>query len=111
MLMPSGFMNSSLKISPGWIGSRSFVRLFTRASMVVDDFDVMRLAISPNEANSPLVVDPNTMLPGAVALEGLQAVAGRNSKIVQSPSRMEVHQFPPRDPLDRAEPQHSSIAK
>jgi len=39
--------------------------------MVVHDFYVMRIAVMPVEANAPLIVDPNVVCPGAVALEQL----------------------------------------
>jgi hypothetical protein len=50
--------------------------------VIVDDFNIMRLAVSPHEANSPLIVDPNAMLTGSISLESLQAVARRNAKIL-----------------------------
>src|SRR5258708_846562 len=65
---------SSVSTSPGWIGMRAMSSLL---SMVVKDFyfvgswgRIVRL-----EANPPLVVDANAVLPFPVALQGLQTVA------------------------------------
>jgi hypothetical protein len=35
--------------------------------MIVDDFDFMRVAVSPSETDSPLIVDANAVAPGALA--------------------------------------------
>jgi hypothetical protein len=43
--------------------------------MVVDEFDVFRTFIRPYEANPPLVVHSDRVLPGSVTPEGLQTVA------------------------------------
>ena len=45
--------------------------------MVVDDFDLMRVAVAPHETDPELVVDPNAVLPGAVTLKSFQLVAGQ----------------------------------
>jgi hypothetical protein len=51
--------------------------------MIVHDFHVMRIAIAPCEADPPLVVDANAVLPLAVRAQGFQAIAGRNAKVAQ----------------------------
>src|ERR1019366_9045079 len=44
-------------------GSRSLLVIFVFTSlMIIDDLDAFRRAVAPDEANSPLVVDPDTML-------------------------------------------------
>src|SRR3546814_17462756 len=77
---PSGFMNSSRRISPGWVLIRIFLSsiLVRRADirpsvMIVDDFDVL-CAIVPDEADSILPVDPNAVLAFPVSLQGFQLV-------------------------------------
>ena len=42
--------------------------------MVVDDFNVVRAVVTPDEAHTPLVVDANAVLPLAIALQHLQLV-------------------------------------
>ena len=51
--------------------------------MVVDNFDLMGMFLKPEEADTPLVIDTNTVLPGAVALEGFKVIAGRISQVCQ----------------------------
>src|SRR5690606_9907621 len=56
----------------GWIGS------IRSTSVVVDEFDIFRTSIHPNEADSPLRIDPAAVLPSTVADQFLQPVTGRN---------------------------------
>jgi hypothetical protein len=51
--------------------------------MTVYDLDVMSPVLAPYEANAPLIVYPNAMLPAPVAFEGFQAIAGRRAEIAQ----------------------------
>jgi hypothetical protein len=53
--------------------------------VVVDDFDVERVARREPEADAPLVVDPDAELAFARAIERLQLVARRNAKVVDEP--------------------------
>lgn len=53
----------------------------------------MGLAVAPEEADSPLVVDADAVLAGAVALQGFEGVAGRNAKIVKALGGMEKEQL------------------
>ena len=71
----------------------------------------MRLAVSPDEANSPLVVYSDTVLPGTFRLERFQAVARRNTKFLQPLGGVEVQESAPGRTLDRPEPEYGSILK
>jgi len=51
--------------------------------VVVDNFDLMGIFFKPEEADTPLVIDPNTILPSAVAFEGFKVIAGRVSQVCQ----------------------------
>ena len=51
------------------------------ASVVVDDLDVVRIAIAPTKADAPLIVDTDAVLAGPVALELLQAITRRHSQV------------------------------
>ena len=51
--------------------------------VVVHDLDPVRAVLLP-EKQAPLVVDPDAVLPGAVALQRFELVAGRNPQIGQS---------------------------
>src|SRR3954464_14070837 len=72
---PIGVKNSSIRISPG-LG-------FGRSSVVVDDLDFVGMALSPDKANTPLIVDSDGMLPATIPDESFQPVAGRHPKILQ----------------------------
>jgi hypothetical protein len=38
--------------------------------MVIDDLDAFGIAAGPHEAQPPLVVDPDRVLPGTITLQG-----------------------------------------
>ena len=61
--------------------------------MVVHNLDFKSVCIDPPEADAPLVVDPNAVLPLAVTGKGLQAIAWDGSQIRQGRSRMNVVEF------------------
>jgi hypothetical protein len=64
--------------------------------VVIDDLKIVRIAITPNKTDAPLVIDPYAVRPGAIALEQFQLVARRYAKILQPSCLMEVQKFPPR---------------
>ena len=108
--MPSGTRNSSRSTSPGvTLGSRSPAvtsekstrssssrRIMLRAflTMVVHHFDGMR-AVSPDEAKSPLIVDPDAVLTPPSARQSLQPLGRRHPQIVQPNGRIEHPKLPP----------------
>jgi hypothetical protein len=49
--------------------------------VVVADLDLVRVAVLPDEADAPLVVDADAELSGAVPGEPLEAVAGRAAQV------------------------------
>jgi hypothetical protein len=57
--------------------------------MVVHDFDVVRITFVPTEAQPPLIVDSDGVLPFSVALEGLQSIPRQTSQIVGRAGRLE----------------------
>ena len=52
--------------------------------MIVDDFDIERIAAVPGETNAPLIVDPDTHLPLPIAPQLFQPIAGRIAQIVET---------------------------
>lgn len=52
------------------------------------------------EADSPLVVDPDAVLPVSIAFELLQSVAGRHSQVLKRVSSVHDQQFAERRSLD-----------
>jgi hypothetical protein len=61
--------------------------------MIVNDLNLVRVPIRPPKADPPLVVDANTVLPGAIAFELLEPVSGRHPQIVQRFSRVQSDQL------------------
>jgi hypothetical protein len=51
------------------------------ASMVIDQFNLVGVAILPIETNPVLFVDSNAVLPLSISLEFFQTIAGRNSQV------------------------------
>jgi len=58
--------------------------------MIIDDLNVEGIPFFPSETYSLLVIDADAVLPGAVAFQRLQAVAGRYPQILQAASAMEI---------------------
>jgi|TARA_B110000196_G_scaffold48347_1_gene38914 hypothetical protein len=50
--------------------------------MVINDLDVACASLVANETNTPLLIDPNRMLPESIRLETLQAIPRRHLKII-----------------------------
>jgi hypothetical protein len=51
--------------------------------MIINYLDFINVAWFPNKADSPPVVDSDTMLPEAVSLESFQAVSRRNPQVLK----------------------------
>jgi hypothetical protein len=49
--------------------------------MVIDDLNVVGMAVFEAEAYAPLIVDADAPLPDTVALQLLQSVIGRNAQV------------------------------
>jgi hypothetical protein len=68
----------------------------------MDNFDVRwpwRL-VRPFKTDSPLIVDPDTVLSLSVTNQRLKTIARQRGKILQSRSRLQSIQFQPRRSLD-----------
>src|SRR5438067_12884431 len=87
-----GVRNSSNRISPGCgLGSRL---------VVVNDFDFVRIVLSPDKANPPSVVDSDRVLAAPIALQGFEAVRGRYTQVLEPPRVVQDTQLPQRDNLN-----------
>lgn len=64
----------------------SFLRCatFLPPSVVIHDFDMVGVPFAPGKADPPAVVDPDTVLAGAAALQSLQPVAADGRQIGQT---------------------------
>jgi hypothetical protein len=64
------------------------------AVSITDDLDPLDAPIPPNEAEPPLVVDPNAVLARSAAAQSLQPVSGRRRQIAEVFRRMQLQQRP-----------------
>jgi len=53
------------------------------ASMIVNNLDLVGVAGRPAKTNSPLIVNPNTVLAIAISAKFLQTIAGGNAQVVE----------------------------
>ncbi len=71
--------------------------------MLIDDFHFIGITATPNEADSPLLVDSDRMLTLSYAAQSLQMIPWRRSKNTQMRSSMSFEQFSHGDPLEGSE--------
>jgi hypothetical protein len=62
--------------------------------VIVGDLDLERIVATPYEANSVLIVDPDTALSLTIAAKFLQAIAGRALQIVERRGTVQHREFP-----------------
>lgn len=61
--------------------------------MIIHYFNVVRVASLPFKADTPLIVNPNTVLPQAVPGQFFQAIGRGDTQVFQSHSPMQHTQF------------------
>lgn len=61
--------------------------------MIVHYLDLIGVAVVPDKANAPLVVDADAVLTVAATRKSLKAITGRDSQVIQVRSVMEHHQL------------------
>ena len=66
--------------------------------MIIHDFDVVRIRILPPKADSPLIVDADTVLPRAIAFQLLKSVAWRDAEVVECLGGIHGNQLPKHHP-------------
>ena len=72
--------------------------------MIVHDLNILGSAIVPAETDPPLIIDPDAVLPRAIAREPFEAVTRRYTEIVERIRRMHHQQLSKRDTLNDAKP-------
>ena len=63
--------------------------------MVIDDLNLVGIPITPDETNSPLVIDADAVLPSPVAVQGFQPVSRWHAQVLQRPSTVQVFELAP----------------
>ncbi len=79
--------------------------------VVIHNLNVKRIAVTPGEADAPLVVDPHAVCPGAITLEQFKLVSRRRAEIIQPPGLMQVQELPPRSPFDGLQSADHAVLK
>lgn len=68
--------------------------------MIINDLDVVRVTVAPDNANAISVVNPNAVLASPVPLQPLQAVAGNYRQVAELMGGVQLFQLSLRDPGD-----------
>jgi hypothetical protein len=71
--------------------------------MVIDDLDIVGARSTPAEADTPLVVDADAVLPCTATRQRFQPVAGRSAQVVKASGNLELPQLPACDAGDSLE--------
>jgi len=79
--------------------------------MVIDDFDIVGIAIVPCKADAPLLVDPDCILSLPVSSESVKPVPWIQHQRLQAGSSMQDHQPLSRLPLKRLKSSNASVVK
>jgi hypothetical protein len=74
--------------------------------MVIHNLDIVSVSVAPHETHTPLIVNPDAMLAGAIAFEGLQSVARGRCQVSQLRGNIELPKLALRHPSDRTIPRH-----
>src|SRR5437016_4789926 len=59
------------------------------SSMIINDFNFVRVAAAPPETDSPLAIDQNAVLPFSVAFQGFQFISRWHLKVFQPNRRVQ----------------------
>jgi len=72
--------------------------------MIINYFNRFGAGHRPTKANPELLIYPDTVLAGTVALEGFESIAGRHPQIFQPVRDLQLPQLASRDNLYVSEP-------
>jgi hypothetical protein len=79
--------------------------------VIINYLNVVSIRAAPAKAYSPLMVNPNAVLPGTAAQQTFQMIPRRYTQLIQAAHRMEKQQFAPCRALDILETRHWQTAK
>jgi len=79
--------------------------------MVVCYFNIIGVSVFPEKADSPLIVDPDTVLPLAISLQGFETVARGDPEVLKVPGSVKIQELSTCNPFDRAKPRHVQIVE
>jgi hypothetical protein len=64
------------------------------ASMVINNLDFIGVTGLPAKTDTPLIIDPNTVLAFSFSAKLLQSIAGRNAQVIERFRSIEKQEFP-----------------
>ena len=79
--------------------------------MVIRDFDFISMALAPLEADAPLLIDSNRVLPLSVSAQGLQAIPRWRSHHAQLRGGVELKQLAQSNALEGRESPAVTVMK
>jgi hypothetical protein len=71
--------------------------LFFFPLVIVDDFHIVAMALTPDKTGSPLIIDPNRVLPSPIASQCFELISMRRSQNAQLRRSVKLEQFPQGD--------------
>ena len=71
--------------------------------MIIDDFHVLTMAIAPDKADAPPIIDSDRVLSFPISSQRLQLIPRRRSQDWQFCRGVELEQFPQGDVFDGVE--------
>src|SRR5688572_854950 len=74
-------------------GHRIMLAHKRRLSMVINDLHILSVMAGPSEADAPLIIDPDAVLPQTVAPQSLQSIAGRNAQVIEARRDLQLAQL------------------
>jgi hypothetical protein len=77
--------------------------------VIVHNLNIVGLAVTPNEADSPLIVDPDAVLTRSTPFQCLQTITGRDAKVFKTAGCVKIQEPAACYTLNRIEPAHKAI--
>jgi hypothetical protein len=62
--------------------------------VVINNLDIFRVPVTPSETDTPLIVDPDAVLAGAVTCQSLKPITRREPQVVKPGRGVQIAQFP-----------------
>jgi hypothetical protein len=75
--------------------------------VIVHNLDINRIAGFPPKTDSPLIIDPNAVLPCPISLQRFKSISWRGNQVSQFRGCIQLPEFALRYPLERPEAQYS----
>jgi hypothetical protein len=68
--------------------------------MVIDNFDLVRIRVLPDETDAPLVINADTVLSGSFAFQAFEPISRRHPQILKTFRAVKTEQLAQGSPLN-----------